>query len=81
MARAHGCNVASAPTIEGLVKLLEEWGVDGPQTRHTIEQYHQAVSLGDSDISLDAPSGYGGQSPRTIIGGEAPFFIMEVQPS
>lgn len=81
MARSHGCNVASAPTTEGLIKLLKDFGVDGTQARRTLEQYHQAVALGESDVPLDAPSGRGSLSPSSLIGGEAPFFVMEVQPS
>ncbi|KAL6241203.1 hypothetical protein RBB50_011882 [Rhinocladiella similis] len=80
-ARAHGCNVASAPTIEGLVKVLQEWGVDGIQAKLTIEQYHRAVSQAKSGIILDAPVGKGGIPPESLLDGEGGFFAMEVQPS
>lgn len=81
LARSRGCNVASASTIEGLVNLLEGLGVDGTQTHRTIRQYHQAVALGEAEVSLEAPIGRGGTAPSSLIGGKAPFFAMEVQPS
>jgi hypothetical protein len=80
-ARSHGCNVASAPTLSGLVKVLQGWGVDGAQARRTVEQYHRAISLGESDVALDAPVGRGGTPPDSLLDGEAEFFAMEVQPS
>ncbi|KAK5259707.1 hypothetical protein LTR40_005466 [Exophiala xenobiotica] len=80
-ARSHGCNVASAPTLSGLVKVLQGWGVDGAQARRTVEQYHRAISLGESDVALDAPVGRGGTPPDSLLDGEADFFAMEVQPS
>ncbi|RVX75784.1 hypothetical protein B0A52_00140 [Exophiala mesophila] len=80
-ARSHGCNVASAPTLEGLVKILEGWGVNGQQARHTIEQYHRAVTSNDGKISLDVPVGRAGTPPDSLLDGEADFFAMEVQPS
>jgi len=81
-ARSHGCNVASSPTLDGLIKILQDWGVNGPQVRHTIEQYRRAVALADPDVPLDAPIGHGGSPPEPLIeGDEGPFFAMEVQPS
>ncbi|KIX04600.1 uncharacterized protein Z518_05470 [Rhinocladiella mackenziei CBS 650.93] len=80
-ADSHGCNVASAPTLEGLVKILQDWGVDGPQARRTIDQYHRAVALSDSEVRLDAPTGHGGSPPGPLVEGHGPFFAMEVQPS
>ncbi|KAK5049915.1 hypothetical protein LTR84_004034 [Exophiala bonariae] len=81
LARSRGCNVASASTIEGLVSLLEGLGIDGAQTHRTIKQYHQAVVRGEADISLAPQVGRGGTAPASLIGGQAPFFAMEVQPS
>lgn len=80
-ARSHGCNVTSAPSLEGLIKILRDWGVDGAQTRQTIEQYHRATSLGEPNAVLDAQVGRGGTPPDSLMDGEADFFAMEVQPS
>lgn len=80
-ARHHGCNVASAPTLDELVDILNNWGADGLQARRTVEQYDLAVRLGDTEISLDAPVGRGGSPPVPLVDGEGPFFVMEVQPS
>lgn len=80
-ARHHGCNVASASTLDGLVKILDDWKVDSSQARRTIEQYDQVVSRGNTGISLDAPTGRTGTPPVPLVDGEGPFFVMEVQPS
>ncbi|KIW92829.1 uncharacterized protein Z519_06678 [Cladophialophora bantiana CBS 173.52] len=80
-ARAHGCNVGSASTLEGLVRLLQDWGVDSFQARRTIEQYHRAVVQAKSDVALDAPIGKGGPPPESLLDGEGGFYAMEVQPS
>ncbi|GKZ69878.1 hypothetical protein AnigIFM50267_005108 [Aspergillus niger] len=80
-AQEHGCRVGSAPTINGLVNILIQWGVNGAQARKTIEQYDQAIRLGDSTVALDAPVGAGGNPPVPLVEGDGPFFCMEVQPS
>lgn len=80
-ASAHGCNVASAPTLRGLLDALQQWGVDAAQARRTVEQYDRAVRLGDADVVLDAPVGRGGTPPASLVEGEGPFYAMEVQPS
>jgi hypothetical protein len=80
-ARYHGCNVASSPHLDGLVKILNEFGANGTQALRTIEQYRRAVSLGDTSITLDAVVGQGGPPPAALIDGEGPFYVMEVQPS
>ncbi|KAL2802511.1 FAD binding domain-containing protein [Aspergillus granulosus] len=80
-AREHGCNVASAPTLEGLVDRLREWGVDSVRARNTIEQYERVDRDKDPAGSLDAPVGRGGQPPSALVEGEGPFYAMEVQPS
>ncbi|KAI2987670.1 hypothetical protein CBS147344_4609 [Aspergillus niger] len=80
-AQEHGCRVGSAPTINGLVDILTQWGVNGAQARKTIKQYDQAIRLGDSTVALDAPVGAGGNPPVPLVEGDGPFFCMEVQPS
>ncbi|KAJ5825178.1 hypothetical protein N7474_002316 [Penicillium riverlandense] len=80
-ARDHGCNVGSAPTLDGLVAILQNWGVDGVQARHTIDHYDRVVRLGDMDVALDAPVGRGCPPPSTLLDGEGPFYAIEVQPS
>ena len=80
-ARQHGCNVASAPTLDGLIQILNKWGADGSQARRTIEQYDQVVRRGNTGISLSAPAGRTGTPPVPLVDGEGPFFAMEVQPS
>ncbi|GKZ53730.1 hypothetical protein AnigIFM49718_007607 [Aspergillus niger] len=80
-AQEHGCRVGSAPTINGLVDILTQWGVNGAQARRTIEQYDQAIRLRDSTVALDAPVGAGGNPPVPLMEGDGPFFCMEVQPS
>lgn len=80
-AREHGCNVASAPTLDSLMDVLQQWGVDSSQARHTISQYDKVVRLGEKSASLDAPAGRAGQPPMALVDGEGPFFVMEVQPS
>jgi hypothetical protein len=80
-ARDYGCNVASAPTLKGLVDILNNWGADGLQARRTVKQYDLAIRLGDTDIPLDAAVGRGGPPPVPLVDGEGPFFVMEVQPS
>ncbi|CAK45446.1 hypothetical protein AnigIFM59636_002596 [Aspergillus niger] len=80
-AQEHGCRVGSAPTINGLVEILTQWGVNGAQARKTIKQYDQAIRLGDSTVALDAPVGAGGNPPVPLVEGDGPFFCMEVQPS
>ncbi|KJK63788.1 FAD binding domain protein [Aspergillus parasiticus SU-1] len=80
-AREHGCNVASAPSLDGLVEILNQWGVDGPQALRTIEQYDRIIRLGDKTSTLDAPVGKAGKPPVPLVEGEGPFFVMEVQPS
>ncbi|RHZ61830.1 uncharacterized protein CDV56_108904 [Aspergillus thermomutatus] len=80
-ARAHGCKVASAHSIDQLIEILETWGVDSAQARRTIEQYDRVVRLGDKTAMLDAPVGKGGKPPMPLTEGQGPFFAMEVQPS
>ncbi|KAE8332952.1 hypothetical protein BDV39DRAFT_188996 [Aspergillus sergii] len=80
-AREHGCNVASAPSLDGLAEILNQWGVDGPQALRTIEQYDRIIRLGDKTSTLDAPVGKAGKPPVPLVEGEGPFFVMEVQPS
>ncbi|RFU26077.1 hypothetical protein B7463_g10261, partial [Scytalidium lignicola] len=80
-ARDHGCNVASAPTLDGLVDILIRWGADGIEAQRTLQRYDQAVRLGDLSTSLDAPVGRSGPVPVPLIDGEGPFYVMEVQPS
>jgi hypothetical protein len=77
----HGCNVASAPTLDGLIQILNKWGADGSQARRTIEQYDQVVRRGNTGISLNAQAGRSGTPPVPLVDGEGPFFAMEVQPS
>jgi hypothetical protein len=80
-ARDHGCNVGSAPTLDGLVEILQSWGVDGVQARQTIDHYDRVVRLGDKNVVLDAPVGRGSPPPSPLLDGEGPFYSMEVQPS
>jgi hypothetical protein len=80
-ARQHGCRVASATTLDGLVQILNQWGVDGRQARRTIDQYDRVVRLGDKDIVLDAPVGSAGPPPKPLVEEDGPFYAMEVQPS
>ncbi|KAJ5638148.1 hypothetical protein N7490_008027 [Penicillium lividum] len=80
-ARNYGCNVGSAPTLNGLLDVLRGWGVDAAQSARTIEQYDQVVRLGNTSIGLDAPVGRGGPPPASLVDGEGPFYAMEVQPS
>ncbi|KAJ5557252.1 hypothetical protein N7494_001167 [Penicillium frequentans] len=80
-ARDYGCNVASAPTLSGLMEVLRQWGVDPTQSARTIEQYDQVVRLGKTNVGLDAPVGRGGPPPASLVDGEGPFYAMEVQPS
>ena len=80
-ARQHGCRVAESETVEGLLKTLRGWGVDDVKTRHTIDNYHRHVALGDRSVSLEYPVGCAGSPPASLLGGEGPFFAMEVQPS
>ncbi|RMJ26048.1 Thi4 family [Aspergillus sp. HF37] len=80
-ARQHGCNVASAPSLDGLADILRQWGVNGAQARQTIEQYHRAVRLGDETATVSAPVGKAGSPAAALVEGEGPFFAMEVQPS
>ncbi|QMW39194.1 hypothetical protein G4B11_002474 [Aspergillus flavus] len=80
-AREHGCNVASAPSLDGLAEILNQWGVDGSQALRTIEQYDRFIRLGDKTSTLDAPVGKAGKPPVSLVEGEGPFFVMEVQPS
>ncbi|KAE8380414.1 hypothetical protein BDV26DRAFT_302845 [Aspergillus bertholletiae] len=80
-AREHGCNVASAPSLDGLAEILNQWGVDGLQALRTIEQYDRVIRLGDKTSTLDAPVGKAGKPPVSLVEGEGPFFVMEVQPS
>ncbi|PYH63640.1 3-ketosteroid 1-dehydrogenase helE [Aspergillus vadensis CBS 113365] len=80
-AQEHGCRVGSAPSINGLVDILKEWGVNETQARRTIEQYDQVIRLGNSTVALDAPVGAGGKPPVPLVEGDGPFFCMEVQPS
>ncbi|KAE8359949.1 hypothetical protein BDV27DRAFT_168212 [Aspergillus caelatus] len=80
-ARGYGCNVASAPSLDGLAEILNQWGVDGPQALRTIEQYDRFIRLGDKTSTLDAPVGNAGKPPVPLVEGEGPFFVMEVQPS
>jgi hypothetical protein len=56
-ARYHGCNVGKASTLNELVKILHQWGMDDVQARCTIEQYDQVMRLRHKHISLDAPVG------------------------
>ncbi|KAJ5657393.1 uncharacterized protein N7484_001042 [Penicillium longicatenatum] len=80
-ARDYGCNVASAPTLGGLMEVLRQWGVDPTQSARTIEQYDEVVRLGKTNVGLDAPVGRGGSPPVPLVEGEGPFYAMEVQPS
>ncbi|KAF9894796.1 hypothetical protein FE257_004417 [Aspergillus nanangensis] len=80
-ARDHGCNVASAPTLDELANVLDNWGVNGAQARRTIDQYDRSIRLGDKSAILDAPVGKGGAPPVPLVDGNGPFFAMEVQPS
>lgn len=80
-ARDHGCNVARAPTLGGLVDILRKWGVNDVQAKLTIDEYHRSVGLSDNSIALDAPTGRGSSSPVPLVDGEGPFYAMEVQPS
>ncbi|KAJ5742807.1 uncharacterized protein N7511_011208 [Penicillium nucicola] len=80
-ARDHGCNVGTASTLNELTKILHNWGVNDMQARHTIEQYDQAMRLGQKHISLDAPVGRGGPPPAPLVDGNGPFYAIEVQPS
>lgn len=80
-ARDYGCNVASAPTLSGLMEVLRQWGVDPTQSARTVEQYDQVVRLGKTNVGLDAPVGRGGPPPASLVDGEGPFYAMEVQPS
>jgi hypothetical protein len=80
-AREHGCNVGSAPTLDGLVEILRQWGVDGVHTKCTIEEYERAIRQKDARQSLDAPVGRGGLPPAPLVEGEGPFYAIEVQPS
>ncbi|KAL5357113.1 hypothetical protein BJX96DRAFT_181215 [Aspergillus floccosus] len=80
-AREHGCHVDSATTLDGLVDILQKWGVNGAQARRTIDHYDRAIRLGDKTAVLDAPVGQGGAPPAPLVDGDGPFFAMEVQPS
>ena len=80
-ARDYGCNVGQASTLDGLVKILRQWGVNGTQAAQTIDQYDRAIRLGQQAINLDAPIGRGGPAPTPLVEGEGPFYAMEVQPS
>ncbi|OQD79968.1 hypothetical protein PENANT_c041G07659 [Penicillium antarcticum] len=80
-ARDHGCNVGKASTLNELMNILHNWGVNDVQTRRTIEQYDQVMRLGHKHISLDAPVGRGGPQPAPLVDGEGPFYAIEVQPS
>lgn len=79
-ARQHGCRVAEANTIEGLLKQLAEWGVDVIMTRRTIEDYHRHTRQGTT-VTLDYPVGRAGTPPASLLAGSGPYFAMEVQPS
>jgi hypothetical protein len=80
-ARSHGCNVASSSNLDGLLEILNEFGVNGMEARRTIDQYRQALSLGNTSVELDAPIGRAGSPPAALVEGEGPFYVMEVQPS
>ncbi|KAJ5699144.1 hypothetical protein N7462_001149 [Penicillium macrosclerotiorum] len=80
-AREYGCNVGEASTLNGLLNLIREWGVDYVQAARTLEQYDQFVRLGKRNLVLDAPTGQFGLSPAPLVEGEGPFYAMEVQPS
>lgn len=80
-ARLHGCRVAESETVEGLLKILAEWGVDTTETRRTIDNYHRNVALGDGSAALDYPVGSAGSPPASLLQGKGPYFAMEVQPS
>ncbi|KAJ5263222.1 hypothetical protein N7478_010827 [Penicillium angulare] len=80
-ARDYGCNVGTSNTIQGLMEVLSQWGVDPVQSEKTVQQYNQVVRLGNSKIALDAPVGRGGTPPVPLVDGEGPFYVMEVQPS
>jgi hypothetical protein len=80
-ARDHGCNVGRAPTLNELMKILHQWGVDDVQASCTIEQYDQVIRLGLKQIPMDAPVGRGGLPPTPLVDGQGPFYAIEVQPS
>ncbi|KAJ0417679.1 FAD binding domain-containing protein [Aspergillus carlsbadensis] len=82
-AREHGCNVGTALTLDELVELLEEWGVDGVGARRTIFDYDRVIRQKEPGLGLglDAPVGRGGAPPTALVEGEGPFHAMEVQPS
>jgi hypothetical protein len=73
--------VASSPTLEGLVDVLNGFGANGTQARRTIEQYRRAVNLKDASVELDAPVNAERSPPVALVEGEGPFYVMEVQPS
>ncbi|KAL3478894.1 FAD binding domain-containing protein [Aspergillus californicus] len=80
-AREHGCNVGSAPTLEGLVEILRQWGVDSVRAKCTIKEYETATRDKNGRQSLDAPVGRGGPPPAPLVEGDGPFYAIEVQPS
>ena len=80
-AKEHGCRVAEAPTVDGIIEALRPWGVDVVQTKRTVRDYHQHVALKDESIILDCPTGKGGAPAPPLVEGDGPFFAMEVQPS
>jgi hypothetical protein len=80
-AKEHGCRVAEAPTLAGIIEALRPWGVDVAQTKRTVHDYHKHAALGDESVALDFPTGRGGSPAPPLIEGDGPFFAMEVQPS
>jgi hypothetical protein len=70
-----------ASSLSGLLKALGDWGVDADQARRTVADYRRYVTLKDTSVALDAPTGRGGVPAPPLVEGEGPYFAMEVQPS
>ncbi|RSL93653.1 hypothetical protein CEP52_013113 [Fusarium oligoseptatum] len=80
-AKAFGGRVASAETVEELLKHVSKWGVPLQALQHTIRQYNHTVK-GGSDEILDAPIGRNHEPHPPFERGErGPYWALEVQPS
>ena len=80
-AKSLGCHVIESPTLKGLLEKLGKHGVNVIQAKKTVDQYHRAVGLGDSSVTLDFTADRGGAPAPPLEEGNGPFFATEVQPS